>query len=152
MTRERKERLPSSLALTVAERVSPRHGTAAVDEQCRERAILARVPDTGGFAADTNQMLKPFIDVLRTLLREQAVHGLWGNEPAKQTRSDLPGSIAMINRTCTHSFRWATGVARRQDALIDPDWCPSIPGGTHEVGQCEDTFTQFLPGYSSRTR
>lgn len=54
----------------------------------RERSQLARIPDLGGFATETNQVLQPFIDMQYALLRERAEHGQWVSPQARQTRLD----------------------------------------------------------------
>lgn len=62
------------------------YGNAAGEEGRREREVLARIPDLGGFAVETNQVLQPFIDMQHSLLREQAMHGSWVSGPAQQAR------------------------------------------------------------------
>jgi phosphonate transport system substrate-binding protein len=52
----------------------------------RERANLARVPDLAGFAPADNGVLKPFVDLEFLLIREQADHGRWVNESARNAR------------------------------------------------------------------
>lgn len=52
----------------------------------RERANLARIPDLAGFAAADNGVLKPFIELEFLLIREQAEHGRWVNESAREAR------------------------------------------------------------------
>ncbi|WP_430390561.1 phosphate/phosphite/phosphonate ABC transporter substrate-binding protein [Dyella sp. 20L07] len=52
----------------------------------RERANLARIPDLAGFVAADNRVLQPFIDLEFLLIREQAQHGRWVNEQAKDMR------------------------------------------------------------------
>lgn len=54
----------------------------------RERSQLARIPDLGGFAAETNQVLQPFVDMQYALLRERAQHGQWVSPQARQARLD----------------------------------------------------------------
>ncbi|MGB3270720.1 MAG: phosphate/phosphite/phosphonate ABC transporter substrate-binding protein [Rhodanobacter sp.] len=55
-----------------------------VGEHQRER--LARIPDLGGFAAETNHVLQPFVDMQYTLLRQQAEQGRWVSPQARQAR------------------------------------------------------------------
>lgn len=62
------------------------YGKAAGEEGRRERAVLARIPDLGGFAIETNKVLQPFIDMEYTLLRQQAMHGRWVSNRAQQAR------------------------------------------------------------------
>lgn len=62
------------------------YGTAAGEEGRRERAVLARIPDLGGFAIETNKVLQPFIEMQYTLLRQQAMHGRWVSGHAQQAR------------------------------------------------------------------
>lgn len=50
----------------------------------RERAKLARIPDLGGFVAVDSRVLKPFVDMQYTLLRQQASHGRWISPQALQ--------------------------------------------------------------------
>lgn len=50
----------------------------------RERANLARVPDLGGFVAEDRRVLKPFVDMQYALLRQQAIHGQWVSQQARQ--------------------------------------------------------------------
>lgn len=52
----------------------------------RERQKLARIPDLAGFDVADNRMLQPFIDMEYSLLREQARHGRWVSEQARQAR------------------------------------------------------------------
>jgi phosphonate transport system substrate-binding protein len=52
----------------------------------RERANLARIPDLAGFAAADNGVLRPFIDLEFKLMREQAAHGRWVDEQARDAR------------------------------------------------------------------
>lgn len=52
----------------------------------RERDQLARVPDLGGFAPETNRVLQPFVDMQYALLRGQAEHGQWVTPKAQQAR------------------------------------------------------------------
>jgi phosphonate transport system substrate-binding protein len=62
------------------------YGNAAGEEGRRERAVLALIPDLGGFAVATNHVLQPFIDMQHTLLREQASHARWVSRPARQAK------------------------------------------------------------------
>lgn len=52
----------------------------------RERANLARIPDLAGFVAADNRVLQPFIDLEFQLIREQALHGRWVNDEARDAR------------------------------------------------------------------
>ncbi|HWX67540.1 MAG TPA: phosphate/phosphite/phosphonate ABC transporter substrate-binding protein [Rhodanobacter sp.] len=52
----------------------------------RERARLARIPDLGGFVPENNHVLQPFVDMQYTLLRQQAEHGEWVSQQARQAR------------------------------------------------------------------
>jgi phosphate/phosphite/phosphonate ABC transporters, periplasmic binding protein len=52
----------------------------------RERANLARIPDLGGFAVENNHVLQPFVDMQYTLLRQQAEHGQWVSQQARQAK------------------------------------------------------------------
>ncbi len=54
----------------------------------RERSQLARIPDLGGFAPETNQVLQPFVDMQHALLRAQAENGQWVSSQARQSRLD----------------------------------------------------------------
>lgn len=54
----------------------------------RERDQLARIPDLGGFAPETNRVLQPFVDMQYALLRAQAEHGKWVSPQARQARLD----------------------------------------------------------------
>jgi phosphonate transport system substrate-binding protein len=51
-----------------------------------QRATLARIPDLGGFAPQTNHVLLPFVDMQYVLLRQQAEHSQWVSEQDKQAR------------------------------------------------------------------
>lgn len=62
------------------------YGKAPGDAGTRERAQLARIPDLGGFAPQTNQVLQPFVDMQYVLLRRQAEHGQWVSPQARQAR------------------------------------------------------------------
>ena len=65
-------------------------------EQQRER--LARIPDLGGFVAETNHVLQPFVDMQYTLLRQQAEQGNWVNQQARQAR------LAQIEQDHQHAL------------------------------------------------
>jgi phosphonate transport system substrate-binding protein len=52
----------------------------------RERQKLALIPDLAGFAKADNHVLHPFIEMEYTLLRQQAQHGRWVSEQARQAR------------------------------------------------------------------
>ncbi|WP_267220568.1 phosphate/phosphite/phosphonate ABC transporter substrate-binding protein [Dyella silvae] len=52
----------------------------------RERANLARIPDLAGFEPADSRVLQPFVDLEFKLIREQAEHGRWINEQAKDAR------------------------------------------------------------------
>jgi len=54
----------------------------------RERDQLARIPDLGGFAPETSQILQPFVDMQHALLRAQAEHSQWVSPQARQARLD----------------------------------------------------------------
>lgn len=62
------------------------YGRAHDETGASERAKLARIPDLGGFAAETNRVLEPFVDMQYTLLRQQAEHGQWVTPQARQAR------------------------------------------------------------------
>lgn len=62
------------------------YGNAAGEEGVRERAQLARIPDLGGFAPQTNHVLQPFLDMQYALLRQEAEHGQWVSLQALQAR------------------------------------------------------------------
>jgi phosphonate transport system substrate-binding protein len=62
------------------------YGNAAGEEGVRQRARLARIPDLGGFAPQTNHVLQPFVDMQYALLRQQAEHGQWVSPQSKQAR------------------------------------------------------------------
>ena len=51
-----------------------------------ERARLARIPDLAAFDAADNLVLKPFIDMEYTLQRQQARHGRWVSDKARDER------------------------------------------------------------------
>ena len=52
----------------------------------RERVELARIPDLGGFAPQNDHVLQPFVDMEYALLRQQAQHGQWVSQQARQAR------------------------------------------------------------------
>lgn len=52
----------------------------------RERTNLARIPDLGGFTSENNHVLQPFVDMQYTLLRQQAEHGQWISQQARQAK------------------------------------------------------------------
>lgn len=52
----------------------------------QERARMAEIPDLGGFAIADNSLLQPFVNLDFKLLREQARHGQWVSEQARQAR------------------------------------------------------------------
>ena len=60
------------------------HALGAAGE--RERVNLARIPDLAGFAPADNRVLQPFVDMEFLLIREQAQHGQWVNEHAREAR------------------------------------------------------------------
>lgn len=60
------------------------HSPGAAGE--RERANLARIPALTGFAPADNRVLQPFVDMEFLLIREQAQHGQWVNEHAREAR------------------------------------------------------------------
>jgi phosphonate transport system substrate-binding protein len=62
------------------------YGKAPGEAGVRERERLARIPDLGGFAAQDNAVLQPFIDMQYALLRQQAEHGQWVSQQARQAR------------------------------------------------------------------
>jgi phosphonate transport system substrate-binding protein len=62
------------------------YGRAPGETGARERAWLARIPDLGGFAPQNAQVLQPFVDMQYTLLRQQAQHGQWVSQQARQAR------------------------------------------------------------------
>ncbi len=77
--------LPASLHRQVSE-VLLAYGKAPGDAGTSERANLARIPDLGGFAPESNHVLQPFIDMQYTLLRQQVQHGKWISPQARQAR------------------------------------------------------------------
>ncbi|WP_201316516.1 phosphate/phosphite/phosphonate ABC transporter substrate-binding protein [Dyella sp. EPa41] len=60
------------------------HAPGAAGE--RERANLARIPDLAGFDTADESVLRPFVDMEFQLIREQARHGRWVSEQARDTR------------------------------------------------------------------
>ncbi|OOG56957.1 phosphonate ABC transporter substrate-binding protein [Rhodanobacter sp. C03] len=62
------------------------YGKASGETGVRERAQLARIPDLGGFAAQSNQVLQPFVDMQYALLRQRAEHGQWVSPQAQQAQ------------------------------------------------------------------
>ena len=62
------------------------YGKAPGETGVRQRARLARIPDLGGFAPETSHVLQPFVDMQYTLLRQQAEHGQWVSQQARQER------------------------------------------------------------------
>lgn len=77
--------LPRTQRLRLAEFLLG-YGSGPGESGRRERSVLSRIPDLGGFAAETNHVLQPFIDMQHTLLRQQAVHGRWVSTQAQQAR------------------------------------------------------------------
>jgi phosphonate transport system substrate-binding protein len=75
------------------------YGKAHGETGARERAKLARIPDLGGFAAEGNLVLEPFVDMQYTLLRQQAEHGQWVTPQARQAR------LAQIERDRRHALQ-----------------------------------------------
>lgn len=62
------------------------YGRAAGKTGVKERTILARIPDLGGFAVQDNRVLQPFIDMQYALLRQQAEHSQWVSPQDKQAK------------------------------------------------------------------
>ncbi|MBB6186700.1 phosphate/phosphite/phosphonate ABC transporter substrate-binding protein [Rhodanobacter sp. MP7CTX1] len=62
------------------------YGKAPGEAGVRERAALARIPDLGGFTPQNDQALQPFVDMQYALLRQQAQHGQWVSQQARQAR------------------------------------------------------------------
>ena len=62
------------------------YGQGSGETGARERTRLARIPDLGGFAPESNRVLQPFVDMQYTLLRQQAEHGEWVSQQARQAR------------------------------------------------------------------
>ncbi|WP_082582826.1 phosphate/phosphite/phosphonate ABC transporter substrate-binding protein [Frateuria sp. Soil773] len=69
----------------------------------RERQNLARIPDLAGFAPADDQVLRPFIEMEFTLLRQQARNGRWVSEQAKRAR------LAQIERDYRTALRRLQG-------------------------------------------
>jgi phosphonate transport system substrate-binding protein len=62
------------------------YGKASGETGVRERSWLARIPDLGGFIPQNNSVLQPFVDMQYALLRQQAQHGQWVSQQARQAR------------------------------------------------------------------
>lgn len=62
------------------------YGSAAGEEGVRQRLRLARIPDLGGFAAQSNHVLQPFVDMHYALLRQQAEHSQWVSPQDKHAK------------------------------------------------------------------
>ena len=75
------------------------YGKAPGEVGERQRERLARIPDLGGFAAETNHVLQPFVDMQYTLLRQQAEQGRWISPQARQAR------LAQIERDHQHALK-----------------------------------------------
>jgi phosphonate transport system substrate-binding protein len=80
-----REDMPRALRLRLATFLLA-YGNSAGEAGRRERALLSRIPDLGGFAVETNHVLLPFVDMQYTLLRQQAVHARWISSQARQAR------------------------------------------------------------------
>lgn len=79
------------------------YGKAAGEAGIRERERLARIPDLGGFAAQTNQVLQPFVDMQYALLRQQAMHGQWVSQQARQARlAQIDGDYRQASKALQH--------------------------------------------------
>ena len=65
----------------------------------REHGNLSRIPDLTGFTPADNRVLQPFVDMEFLLIREQAQHGQWVNEQAREAR--LARSTQTTNEPCT---------------------------------------------------
>jgi len=52
----------------------------------RERDNLARIPDLAGFVPATSLVLRSFSDMEYTLQRQQALHGRWVSDAARDAR------------------------------------------------------------------
>lgn len=75
------------------------YGKAGGETGVRERERLARIPDLGGFAAQTNRVLQPFVDMQYALLRQQAMHGQWVSPQALQARlAQIDGAYRQASR------------------------------------------------------
>lgn len=75
------------------------YGHAGGEAGVRERTRLARIPDLGGFVAETNRVLRPFVDMQYILLWQQAEHGQWVSQQARQAR------LAEIEKNHQHALR-----------------------------------------------
>jgi len=75
------------------------YGKAPGEAGEHQRERLARIPDLGGFAAETNHVLQPFVDMQYTLLRQQAEQGRWVSPQARQAR------LAQIERDHRHALK-----------------------------------------------
>jgi phosphonate transport system substrate-binding protein len=62
------------------------YGKAPGETGVRERSWLARIPDLGGFTPQNNHVLQPFVDMQYALLRQEAQHGQWVSQQARQAR------------------------------------------------------------------
>ena len=62
------------------------YGKGSDASAANERVKLALVPDLAGFDAADSRVLKPFVDMEYTLLRQQARNGRWVSEQARDTR------------------------------------------------------------------
>jgi phosphonate transport system substrate-binding protein len=62
------------------------YGKSPGEMGVRERAGLARIPDLIGFAPQNDHVLQPFVDMQYALLRQQAQHGQWVSQQARQAR------------------------------------------------------------------
>jgi phosphonate transport system substrate-binding protein len=62
------------------------YGKSPGEVGVRERVELARIPDLGGFAPQNDHVLQPFVDMEYALLRQQAQHGQWVSQQARQAR------------------------------------------------------------------
>ncbi|MFI4958455.1 MAG: phosphate/phosphite/phosphonate ABC transporter substrate-binding protein [Lysobacterales bacterium] len=62
------------------------YGREAGKTGAKERAILARIPDLGGFSVQDNRVLQPFVDMQYALLRQQAEHSQWVSPQDKQAK------------------------------------------------------------------
>lgn len=77
--------LPASLRQKLTD-ILLAYGKGKGEAGFRERARLARIPDLGGFAPEDNHVLQPFVDMQYALLRQQAEHGQWVSQQARQAR------------------------------------------------------------------
>jgi phosphonate transport system substrate-binding protein len=80
-----REGMPASLRRRLTDTLIA-YGKGSDGTAARERARLARIPDLGGFAPEGNHVLQPFVDMQYTLLRQQAEHGEWVSQQARQAR------------------------------------------------------------------